>query len=142
MMLSEYESSTTVRETIDKIMAANNITVERFSQGFGIGAGLELNYDNGREFYLHEFPGNCSSLVISNIQGSLLSTYEPMKSFTFHAIEAVIEIAEKMEYGALFASGTNIRMKEILESMEFKPVAIGVHNPHSGNDNFFMMRVI
>jgi hypothetical protein len=143
MMLSEYEIGSNVSRIIDRILSARDITVEEFEHGLGIGAGLNLNYDNGREFYIHEFPGNCSSLVISGIQGSLSSPYESTRNATISAIEATIEIAKELEYGALFASGNDVEMRNILVArFEFEVVVKNLRNPHSGNDNFFLMKVL
>jgi hypothetical protein len=87
---------------------------------------------------LSEFPGNCSSLILSGIQSKLQSRDEKMFD---DVVNFTISICELFKYGALVITGTSPELSQALEIIwDFKKEISGLYNPHSDNINFFMVK--
>lgn len=85
---------------------------------------------------LSEFPGNCSSLILSNIQNGIPCSMDSIDSI----MKFSIALCEELEYGALFASGTSEALRDYLVSKGFEPVLEGLFNPHSISFNTFYVK--
>jgi len=85
---------------------------------------------NNNYFRVSEFSGNCSSLILSNIQNK-------SSEYKERALNVAIEICEKMRYAALFISGTGEEFKYWAINHGFEIVINELYNPHSSNNNFF-----
>lgn len=96
-----------------------------------ISSCLFIDSDHGR-FFLSEFPGNCSAIIVSEIQYRTKDVREQM-------IKAAIDIAHELDYALLFASGTSKDLKDQLKELKFEEVLNNVFNPHSGSRNYFMV---
>jgi hypothetical protein len=102
--------------------------------------GIRTN-PNYNSFQLNEFPGNCSSLILHDIQ-SMHSSYEDGNKSFMEAIEFSLDIASSLSYGALFVTGTSGNMRETLLARGFEEILGGLFNPHSQRENFFLVKRI
>lgn len=135
MMLSAWYDEDEETDELNSIAEEYNVEILGDVKGDYINSSVVLS-KNGYNVCLSEFPGNCSSLVISCIQNR--TSAPPISDI----MKASIKLAEHMQYGAIFASGTDIDFRDWLANLGFEVITAGLYNPHSGSDNFFMMKVL
>ena len=131
MYLYEYkdEFAPRTKAVIDEILLAHDLQMLPWKGGYITYSMLIKSSEY--KFVLSEFPGNCSSLILSNIQGS---------SELKQTVEFAIDVCKTLHYGALFVSGTSSLMKEtLMDGFGFTIVVDGLFNPHSSYHNYFLM---
>lgn len=111
------------------------------SQKHDVTSGMEWESRSvlrlGHSGALQEFPGNCSTLVLYNIQGCFFENKIRFVSF----IDFSVELAKEFKYAQLIVSTTNQELIEFLRSnYGFSVILSDVVNPHSGNANYFLVK--
>lgn len=142
--LHEFKSKLTVYNTIIYLASKYGVTAGEFNSSDSITSSIYLA-NAGHRSILSEFPGNCSSLVLSDIQNSfyLADDEEIMVTkYTENILNLSIDICSAINYGALFVSGTSPYMKQYLMSRYgFTMVMDNLVNPHSGRINYFLAKI-
>lgn len=139
MYLNEFKNGHTVTRTINDIASKHGITVNGYSSAGLISSSVIFSSAGSGKILLSEFPGNCSSLILSNIQSNFNGegTSHSMKN----NLNCAIEICLALEYGALFVSGTYNVMRDILiKEYGFEIIMDRLMNPHSGMYNYFLVK--
>jgi len=139
MYLYEFKHQGTVYNIVTEIAGKYGIAVKEFFNGALISASVTLNSAGQPRILLSEFPGNCSSLILSNIQNNFYTsgTSQYMKN----NLNAAIEICLALRYGALFVSGTSRLMSDFLiKEYGFEIILDKLMNPHSGSFNYFLVK--
>lgn len=141
----EDDSDRLVTDTIEDI--CNKYSLSPYKNGSGdrgITYSLAMSVVNKSSpmhrstVLLSEFPGNCSSLVLSELQSPfVIGEIAIVKDF----IKASLEISEFLRYGALFVTTTSIELRDFLKSEYGFNVVMEMNNPHSGNNNFYMVKL-
>lgn len=111
----------------------NKITFDLIRIGLHVSSEVRISFGDFN-FYLQEFPGNCSSLILSNIQDILPYRYSSVISL----IKIIVDLCERAGYGALFISLTSESVILQMEEFGFKRV-YSLLNPHSEKMNTFMV---
>ena len=120
------------KEFLEEFCLTNKLQIGRSVKGLNISSEIELNF-RGKYFYLHEFPGNCSSLIISHIQDHLYGD----ESIPLGFIEIIKDFCIKCGYGCIFISLTDNFIIEKMINYGFKKVW-RIWNPHSESLNTFL----
>ena len=139
MYLSEYYSTydSKGKETLEDIALKHECTVREHKNSPNITASIAI-YSIGRMSVLSEFPGNCSSLVLSSIQ----SYCKNLPVFTA-ILDTAIDICKTLNYGALFISGTHTDMRTyLIDKYGFDVILDGLVTPHSSYINYFLVKKI
>lgn len=137
MYLFQYKEEEYVERIVMEALHKRELSVSEFERGIDINSTLYITSRSGLRVLLSEFPGNCSSLILSNVQSGL----EDYTDTYTKILEAAIEITQVMKYAALFITGTSSTMRKFLEdNYQFKCVVDQLYNPHSGKENFFLMK--
>lgn len=79
--------------------------------------------------FLSEFPGNCSGLIIHEIENKPIPELKKI-------IDASVEVCKELQYALLFASGVRDETKQALIEMGFE-IVLNAINYHSDRDNYF-----
>ena len=139
MYLYEFKHQRTVYNIITEIASKYGITVKEFFNGDLISSSVTLNSAGQPRILLSEFPGNCSSLILSNIQNNFYSS--GISQYMKNNLNATIEICLALRYGALFVSGTSRHMSDFLiKEYGFEVILDKLMNPHSGSLNYFLVK--
>jgi len=126
------------KKILDQIAESGGFSIRGEFSGRSIDSSVTVVHKKG-EFLFSEFPGNCSALVVSSIQS--FSQFSSTSNFFDEIIKVSIEMSEAMSYALLFASGTSDVMRSILiEKYGFEEVLGGIMNPHSGRENYFLVK--
>lgn len=146
MYLFEYmQGDGDVTEIIDAIADGYGFTVSERPNGDDVTHGIYLSTKGNNMYgdaYLSEFPGNCCALVLHNIQkqANAAGKLDPAGEAL---LNTALEMCERMEYALLFISGTHPRMKDrLIKEYGFSGVLDNIFNPHSGQNNFFLVKRI
>ena len=138
MYLHEFYYDEEISEIIFEAASNHKVETKTCLEGKDINSSIYLVDVEGRASILSEFPGNCSSLVLSDVQ------YRPdlMGTPAWRSkILASIDICESLSYGALWITGTSDQMKDILvKEYEFEVLEDKLYNPHSYNNNYFLIK--
>jgi hypothetical protein len=130
------EDDDSVYSIVKSVAEKYNIATEPCLPGKHINASIFIRDYSGNQSLLSEFPGNCSSLVLSNIQG-----YDIGGIDWKNGVDTSIDICKALDYGALWVSGTSSNMKEILiNDYGFEVLEDKLYNPHSKNENYFLVK--
>lgn len=141
--LHEFKNKLSVYNTIIGLASKYVIEAGEFNSSGSITASIYLS-GAGHTSILSEFPGNCSSLVLSDIQNSFyFSNNEIMTTkYMENILNLSIDICLAINYGALFVSGTSPYMKQYLMSKYgFTVVMDNLVNPHSERINYFLVKI-
>jgi nucleoid-associated protein YejK len=139
MYLYEFKHQGTVYNIITEIAGRYGITVKEFFNGDLISSSVTLNSAGQNRILLSEFPGNCSSLILSNIQNNFYTS--EISQYMKNNLNATIEICLALRYGALFVSGTSRHMSDFLiKEYGFEVILDKLMNPHSGSLNYFLVK--
>lgn len=139
MYLHEFKCQGTVYNIITGIAGKYGITVKEFFNGDLISSSVTLNSAGQPRILLSEFPGNCSSLILSNIENNFYA--KEISQYMKNNLNAAIEICLALRYGALFVSGTSDHMSYFLiKEYGFEVILDKLMNPHSGNLNYFLVK--
>ena len=125
-LFSACDCDGSTRAVVENVLTRHGLSVEEYVKGESITSRVHLT----NHAVISEFPGNCSAIVLSNIQGSRDADT---------SIKAAIDIARDMYYALVFVSGTSGTLRSLLEANEFEVCLDSIFNPHSGSDNFFMV---
>lgn len=111
------------------------------AQKHGLTYGMEWESRSELRFgssgALQEFPGNCSTLVLYNIQYCFFED----KALFVSLIDFSVELAKEFKYAQLIVSTTKQELIDFLRSnYEFSVILSDVVNPHSGNANYFLVK--
>ena len=133
-----YKSSVAYNRIL-KILNGYGISFETLNSGGYINYSIKLIFAGRGPVILSEFPGNCSVLILSEIQAFSMSSGFTALGERF--LNAAIDIATDLSYYGLIISGTSTGMfNELVNKHGFTPVIEGIVNPHSGNTNFFLIK--
>jgi len=141
MYLHEYyHSSSHMRSYITKLAEEFGLVVADGNHGSKITSSIHISLaDADITSVLSEFPGNCSSLVLSDIQGGFCGN--SLSKMSDAAVNFSIALCKYASYGGLFVSGTSDDMlKTLVRDYGFSVVINNLHNPHSSRSNFFLLR--
>jgi hypothetical protein len=138
ILLSSYyrEGYGSTKEEFEALAEKCQVGIGSREETGTLYASLHIISTTGWRATLSEFPGNCSSLVLSNIQDGIHCSKESIDSI----LKFSIALCERLEYGALFASGTTGTLRKYLEEQGFTPVLEGLFNPHSSSFNTFYVK--
>lgn len=134
-MLSELNSDGRIRALVDAITERHGYAWRNNGSGYGGGITYSIRIDlsSGYESMLSEFPGNCSSIVLSNIQGLLPEMFRKVVIFS-------VDLCQEFKYGGLFISLTNQDLIDFaVRECGFKILTSDLFNPHSGSKNTFLL---
>lgn len=135
------------RDVINEYLGQVGFVAQPHIYTTGIASAIQIRpVDSDNAALLSEFPGNCSSAVISNITitsstivgGSYVSVKTPFKE----AILAAEHLCRKLRYAALFVSVADVDMKNAIMDMGFTIVLGDLPNPHSGYINYYLVKVL
>lgn len=91
-------------------------------------------------FYVSEFPGNCSSLVLHGIS-HFIESHPRITKRIFDFIDAFCEISR---HSSVFISLADNKKPDYLKNevgaFGFRPLIQNLFNPHSGNRNVFYIK--
>lgn len=125
-----------VKGRVDSIASKFDVTVSSAIEGANINSSVYLNI-YGLSSLLSEFPGNCSSLILSSIE-KFMAYPNHLEKF----VECSIAICINLKYAGLYITGVNEAMRKLLEEKYgFKCVA-EYTNYHSNKMNFFLLKEI
>lgn len=140
--LYEYHLGySSVKARINTIAAQFGVTTSHGQNPNGqINSSIKLK-DALYESILAEFPGNCSTLVLFNIQGVFSQNSkdgdDPFNKF----VKSSIAISDDLNYAMLMVTTTDKHLTKFLEEKYgFVALIPPVVNPHSGRQNYFMVR--
>lgn len=139
MMLSSYYYDSSVKLLVQNTAQKYSLVpADRHTGGY-VDASIILGNSKQHSFLLSEFPGNCSTLILSNLQDVIdTTTYEPDAR---DAIKCAIELCNVFEYGGLMITGTSQKMMDILvNDFKFNVCIPDLFNPHSDNENYFLIK--
>jgi len=139
MYLHEFKYHNCTYDIITEIASKYGITVKEFFSGDLISASIILNSAGHTRILLSEFPGNCSSLILSNIQSNFYD--HGISQYMKNNLNVAIEICLALRYGALFVSGTSDHMRNyLIKEYGFEIILGNLMNPHSGSLNYFLVK--
>jgi hypothetical protein len=139
MYLQEFKLRGNVYDKVTGIAGKYGISVKEFQNSDLISSSVTFNSAGQSRILLSEFPGNCSSLILSNIQSSFYSA--GLTQYIKNNLDCAIEICIALKYGSLFISGTSGYMRKVLiEEYGFKVILDELMNPHSGSLNYFLVK--
>lgn len=98
----------------------------------------------GRQnFYITEFPGNCSLLVLHDIQAKLGINDEELNEGGQKILKFMEELSKSFNYAGFVVSLTARRLSEFLKNKYgFEPILEELYNPHSGYKNYFLIKKV
>jgi len=140
--LFNYATMSSVKTVIDVIADELGATITLFSKRDGVDCKLIFsmpisNYSEDLVFYLNEFPGNCSTLILSHVE-SVINDY-PQRAEV--AVDFAYQVCKSLEYGSLMLSVITKSATLFAEERGFE-VITEVYNPHSGQTSKFMKKTI
>ena len=96
-----------------------------------------LHTGSQASFSISGFPGNCSALILLNVQTEFEFLISSGRSdFVLDVVHYAKVFAESLGYRFLFLTTTSKSIKELLDT-DFKEVISG-DNKHSGKHNYFL----
>lgn len=99
-------------------------------------SAIEINA-GGFESRLEQFPGNCSTLVLSGIQ----ELYNVNKSAFDITVQYAIDICKLTAHAGLMISTTDQGLVDhVIDQFEFFIIVSDLLNHHSGSDNTFLIK--
>jgi hypothetical protein len=142
--LYEYSDggSTYTTKIVEDIRTRHQINVTEFDRRLHINSFMEVNYMSEEyrglcHIGISEYPGNCSSLILHNVETLASFHQSTMK----HFLDFAEELGKALGYGALWVTGVNDSAQKFFCDNGFKIVA-SIHNPHSGRENYFVVKDI
>jgi hypothetical protein len=139
MYLHEFKLGGKVYDKVTGIAGKYGISVKEFQNSDLISSSVTFNSAGQSRILLSEFPGNCSSLILSSIQNNF--QYTGITQYIKNNLDCAIEICIALKYGSLFISGTSGYMRKVLiEEYGFKVILDELMNPHSGSLNYFLVK--
>lgn len=119
---------------------------ENYPKMGGINSSFSFYSEESRTSILSEFPGNCSSLVLSKIEwNSVFGQYNGQSSEDMlfeieNRINFAISFGKRFGYALLWITGVRAGFREFLvEKYGAQVVLENVYNPHSGKKNWFVI---
>jgi hypothetical protein len=123
------------KDIFDTLIKKYNYEVTAFIPGSSVNASVTIS-TGCATFYISEFPGNCSALVLHHIQTHWAY---PIKD---EIMKFAIELCEKFDYACLFITTTDMDMvKDLINDYGFVVTSSFV-NEHSGSRNYFLQKFV
>lgn len=139
------DKSSEAREILDVEMRGMPVIDKHLSAS--VHSYIEFEHPTNRSFYISEFHGNCSAIILDGIQALMALSYIPpncddfMQHKNYDGFKAPLELAIHigicLNYKFLFVSFSNRYIIELYKSLGFQIMCEGP-NPHSGNHNVFL----
>lgn len=124
---------------INDLLKELDVKVISFSYGTrNIDSSMYLALDKDKTFVISEFPGNCSTLIISRVQ-MWFEYYD--SEFLNRFLEVGEKLGRLLGYGSIVVTGTNLKFIESLHEKGYV-TNYTTHNPHSGLTNYFLSKDI
>lgn len=138
MYLFEYGEGPSIKLIIDETLSNDGIVVSSFYRGDAdTNSCIYIRNNLNHRAKLSEFPGNCSTLILSHVQYLSETKRDSFDDF----VKSSMTLCKVMEYATLIITGTSSKMKEhLLTEFGFEILLDNILNPHSNRYNYFLIK--